>query len=153
MALKKCKVTQLDDTFWRVDWDGDARLRGLVMRMPAIVENIGGAWRVFDSHAGKIVFTFPTLNDLLGDMGLTRHKPEPDTAEERIRHGAGMVYHDADLVRHWADVRAVLAELDRLRAENADGSFSKGWEKGYAAALDETKNLANIIDENRGIFT
>jgi hypothetical protein len=48
VTLKKCTVTQLDDTFWRVDWEGAATVdkdaRRITHSSPRIAEHHDGEW-------------------------------------------------------------------------------------------------------------
>ncbi len=75
MTLKKCTVTQLDATFWRVDWDGELSSS---WESPMTVKYENAWWRLG-------AYSSRSLDVLLRIYGLTRHDPKPETAEERVR--------------------------------------------------------------------
>lgn len=116
--MKSCKITKLDDTFWRVDWEGgQAVYDGRVILSPAILERdresycLGGVW--FDSP-----------DEALTMFDLTTEQPKDETAEERVRRIAEWDYADGSVLAGegreevtFGDLRAILAELDRLRAQ------------------------------------
>lgn len=129
MTLKKCTVTQLDDRFSRVEWGQYAVSsaeaseifgRHAYLNSPAIAEQGStGAWEFHKYPAGR-----DTLDELLREWGLTRHDPQPETAEERLRRLAAWEYKDGEPLAGegrdevtFGDLRAILAELDRLRTQ------------------------------------
>lgn len=157
MTLRPCTVTKLDDTFWRVDWEGDGVHHDFrFARSPAIIRYRGPASYWFDGGTSG-----DSIDDALARVGLTRREPKPETAEERVRRIAAMEWHEGDVLLGGCfdgmtagDLRAVLAELDRLRKENEDGSFSKGREamrKDMAEAFRRRRGM-HLTDEEYGDF-
>ncbi len=117
MTLKKCTVRQLDDVFWRVDWEGpaaEARTANCTLsaNSPSIAERDGESWFFCGIWS-------QSLAEALSRFALTIEDPKPETAEERVRRFAKAHYSDVDVAGHWADLRAILAELDRVREREA----------------------------------
>lgn len=117
MTLKKCTVTQLDNTFWRVDFAGWLSVGERDVSSPQVVRRFGECWFV----QGYPHESANGLHALLARLGLAAEQPAPETAEGRVR--AWMEgrrdAEDVDAGFTVADLRAVLAELDRLRAREA----------------------------------
>lgn len=107
--MKPCKMTQLDETFWRVDYGAATR----ILRS----DSSGRFW--YEDHGCNT--WWPSLDDALAAHGLTRHDPNPETAEERLRaaDASDSLGEYVSRMTGRADVFTVLAELDRLRAREA----------------------------------
>lgn len=107
MTLKKCTVTQLDDVFWRVDCP--APLAPFVVHLTCV----DGCARAstFNGRSFWGGTWWQALDALLEENGLTRHDT-PETAEARVRAAVDMSEPPLQ-----ADLRAILAELDRVRSD------------------------------------
>lgn len=124
MTLKKCTVVELDPTFWRVDFDGELELAGAASTYskwsgPFCIQVVPVRERLFTAFASGIGTSIcgPAQRDavdaLLTHLGLARHD-KPETAEDRVRAIATGHFVGDESVR---DLRAILAELDRVRAQ------------------------------------
>lgn len=143
MTLKKCTLRQLDDTFWRVDWEGpaaEARTANctLTANSPSIAERDGDSWFFCGIWS-------QSLAEALSRFALTIEDPKPETAEERVIDDAftpdreGWSYLSGRVAESrvrracaigspgdlgpvagvtLADLRAILAELDLYRDGN-----------------------------------
>lgn len=132
MTPKRCKVTRLDDTFLRVDAQhlGGALVVRVTEHTHHRVYNRFASEFESSPHASGGTVEYGTtaegaVSALLATLGLTTDEPRPETAEDLVRAWAA----DASAGREtdWlapADLRAILAELDRLRdaydAQSAD---------------------------------
>ena len=159
MTRVKCTVAQLDGDFWRIDFGDPGALFDL---SPHIVRIAAGpacyaATNVKNGHSAEGSSPAAALDAYLASCGLTRHDPKEETAEERVR--AFLAMHDDDTTLmdigpgarsslEAADLRAILAELDRvretsealrasLRASNAVAQHVQGERDGLAESLDE----------------
>lgn len=122
MTLKKCTVTQLDDTFWRVDFEERIRVGLFQLASPQVVKRFGERWFV----QGYPEEDASSLALLLHRLGLTAEQPQEETAEERVRAFLAMHNEDTTIMDigpnarsslEAADLRAILAELDMVRDE------------------------------------
>lgn len=142
MTLKKCTATQLDDTFWRVDFDGRLSVGGHDVKSPQAVKRFGECWFV----QGYPHEDASGLDALLARLGLTRHDG-PETAEERVRayaaHGHRL-WRDDDQAR--SDTACVLAELDAVRADYA--RLEEGAQKTVGITPGEMAEYAEWYAEN-----
>lgn len=136
MTLKKCTVVELDPTFWRVDFDGELELAGAASTYskwsgPFCIQVVPVRERLFTAFASGIGTSIcgPTQRDavdaLLTHLGLARHD-KPETAEDRVRAFLDKRRDETTLMDigpeargaiEGADLRAILAELDRVRAQ------------------------------------
>lgn len=130
MILKKCKVTRLDDTFLRVDAPhlGGALVVRVTEHTHHRVYNRFAAEFESSPHASGGTAGYGrtaegAVSALLATLGLTADEPRPETAEERVRRQLGdpswpdyMAVEEDDEITG-GDLRAILAELDRLREE------------------------------------
>jgi len=149
MTLKKCTVVELDPTFWRVDFDGELELAGAASTYskwsgPFCIQVVPVRERLFTAFASGIGTSIcgPTQRDavdaLLTHLGLARHD-KPETAEDRVRAIATGHFVGDESVR---DLRAILAELDRVRAqppvdvEAVLAPFRKEHARLYVAMID-----------------
>lgn len=123
MTLKKCTVIELDINFWRVDFDGNLDLSRAASNYkcwsgPFCIQVVSARDGMFTAYASGIGTSVcgPTrsgaLEAMLSHLGLTRHDPKPETAEERVRAAVDMSEPPLQ-----ADLRAILAELDRVRKD------------------------------------
>ena len=135
MTLKKCTVTQLDDVFWRVDCP--APLAPFVVHLTCV----DGCARAstFNGRSFWGGTWWQALDALLEENGLTRHDT-PETAEARVRAAVDMSEPPLQ-----ADLRAILAELDRVREALSlayNGSAESIRRESEAAA-----ELKRVLDE------
>lgn len=148
MTLRKCTIKQLDDRFWRVDWDGraaEAKTANCTLsaRPPAVAERDGESW----FFAG---IWSQSLDDALSRFDLTRHSPaaDPETAEEVLRANARIHpgYGDAHVVSGFTrdHARAILAELDRVRRERDERT--EGWRKTERKLAKLSKDMREVSE-------
>lgn len=120
MTLRPCKVTKLDDTFCRVDWEGEViDVKTTCYASPQTITTRNGFWFFGEWPIGNA-----SLDALLSQLGLTRNPPKKETAEERVRETLADVeiqepLSGVTLVRI-TDLRAILADLDAARERVAE---------------------------------
>lgn len=121
MTLRPCTVTQLDDAFWRVDFEGEimssTALDGTTG--PTVIRKRRFRFEFVEVNA---LVDFLTIDAALEFAGLTRDEPKTETAEERVRQSEAIACRKgwSSVSLYQRDLRAVLAELDRLRSERRE---------------------------------
>lgn len=113
--MKHCKVTKLDDVFWRVDWEGGPLSRVNSATSPQTVK-LGSGLFYFSADPFR---SRASLHELLASVGLTTEPPKEETAGE-----ATPKHHD--LKCEPEPFAAVVEGRKRMEFRKDDRGFSVG---------------------------